>query len=359
MSGAVLSIFMNLYRPVNFGKFNIISGIQQLKHLCLAAPIKLTGFLIIAAAFSSHNAAAKAPHIVVTIKPLHSIVANITSGVATPELLLPDSQSPHTFRLKPSHRSAIEKADLVFWVGPQYELHLEKIMGLYPQKTVALIESPGIHLLKNRSDRDFLIEPPSPGGHSTHAHNHESDLHQHTHDHGEIDGHIWLSIENAIALAEQIANKLIAFDPPHREVYQQNLQRTTTELQALKQLIKKQLPKTKVPPYLVFHDAYQYFEREFELNSVGAVLINPHIPLTPRAIYQVRALVNHHQVRCIFYEPEFNHNILKPLLNTPNLSLQELDPLGVRQQKGLDCYKNMMLALASQLLSCQPEPSAQ
>lgn len=304
---------------------------------------------------------ANAPRIVVTIKPLHSIVANITSGVTTPELLLPDGQSPHTFRLKPSHRSAIEKANLVFWIGPQYELHLEKIMALYPQKAVALIDAPGIHILKNRSHRDFQIQQPPTKNHSAHdhSHGHGHDHQHHTHDHNEIDGHIWLSVDNAIVLAEEVTKRLKQIDPAHQKAYEQNRDRTILELKSLKQFLANKLSSEAVLPYLVFHDAYQYFEKEYKLNSVGTVLINPHLPLTPRAIHDIRQLTQEHRVQCIYYEPEFNHDMLKPLINLPNIQTHELDPLGVRQEKGPDCYRHTLLALASQLLSCQAEPEAQ
>lgn len=305
---------------------------------------------------SAYPIFATPPQIVVSIKPIHSIASHVTEGVSEPTLLLPDGASPHTFLLKPSHRQAIQQADFIIWVGENCETHLHKIMQQYPQKTLTLLSSPNVHKLPMRTDRDFSFYAQSQHNHHEGDH-HGHDHHGHDHHHGPEDAHIWLSIENAKVITQLIADKLATIDPEHAAQYQANATHYKEKLTRLSEELHQDFKATKPAPYLVFHDAYQYLEKEFNVQSVGTILINPHVPLTAGALSQVQKLIEKHQVACIFYEPEFNYQPLKPILNQKGLTLLELDPLGMQQKAGLGAYEGMMRLLAKQLTSCQSLPT--
>lgn len=315
---------------------------------------KLIAQLIILLCLPFSIATAKTPTIIVSIKPIHSITTHITQGITEPTLLLPDGASPHTFLLKPSHRKLIQEADLLIWVGENCETHLEKIIAQNKNKALTLMSHPHLNILPIRKDRDFsLLRNPIPKHEHQHKHEHEHDSHTHT---GNEDAHIWLSVENAKIITTAILERLIQIDPEHEQAYRGNAEKYLKQLDVLKASLAQNFTKNKPAPFLVFHDAYQYFETEFGVPSVGSILINPHVPLTARALSHIQSLIEKYHVGCIYYEPEYSHQALKPILSEQGLELFELDHLGVRQQKGLGCYEKMMLALSKQLLACQAKP---
>ncbi len=300
-----------------------------------------------------HSSLAKAPNIVVTIKPIHSIVSNITDGITEPSLLLPDEASPHTYQIKPSHRKILQDADLIFWIGESFETQLGKIMQQFPFNSFSLIEAPQLKLYPNRSVREFAMAHSAPTkNHKNEEKHHESHHHDHHHALNENDPHIWLSIDNAIQLTQYISQKLITADPGNQSAYLKNTTAYIQRLEQLKTVIKDKFKTQKPSAYLVFHDAYQYFETEFDLHSMGTILLNPHVPLTPKGLKEVQTLLAKHNIQCIFYEPEFSQQPLKPILAKSGVNLLELDPLGARQVKGKACYEKTMQQLAHQLLIC-------
>ena len=210
-----------------------------------------------------------APAVVVTIKPIYGLVASLMQDVGEPQLLLPDYASPHTFALKPSHYKQLHNADLIIWVGPHLETFLQDTLTpLEPRYgTLTLDTLNNLHHLPMRHDRDWQ-----------HAHDHNN------HSHEDMDDpHVWLSIDNAKIIANQMAQRLMASDPQHATIYQKNLNQLLARLTKLQKDLSQQLASVKTQPYLVYHDGYQYFEKEFELNGVGTVVINPQLPLSAKA----------------------------------------------------------------------------
>lgn len=292
-----------------------------------------------------------APNIIVSIKPIHSIASQITQGITEPVMLFPEGASPHTFALKPSHRTAIAKADLLVWVGEDCETHLQRVLQQYPKKTLTLMQVPALHRLPIRTQREFNILADH-NSHDDHDHHHAQDHHKHEHAH-QTDAHIWLSIENAKVITQAIAERLAQLDPDNSAAYLKNAKHYLNELTQLKSALETILKDKQPAPFLVFHDAYQYFEHEFGVNSAGTVLLNPHVPLTPRSLNHIKSIIEQNRVACIFYEPEFNHQPIKNNFQDSGIRLLELDPLGVRQPKGKDSYAMLMQALAAQIGLCQ------
>jgi len=326
--------------------FNIFSNFLTLPHKELRTHTlakKLTNYVFaILAICPVCSSLATPPKIVATIKPIHSIISNITDGVIEPSLLLPDEASPHTYQIKPSHRKILQDADLIFWLGESYETPINKVMQQFTRKSFSLISAPKLKLYANRSIREFVMTSSPTTKH-----------HGHHHALNENDPHIWLSVDNAIQLTRYISQKLILADPDNESIYLKNTASYLQRLEQLKITIQNIFEQQKPAPYLVFHDAYQYFEKEFHLQIMGTILLNPHVPLTPKGLKEVQSLLTKHNIQCIFYEPEFGQQPLRPILARSGVTLLELDPLGARQVKGKACYEQTMQQLAVQLLRCE------
>ncbi len=284
-----------------------------------------------------------APKVVVTIKPLHALVTKIMHGVGEPVLLLPNDASPHTFALKPSTLKQLQQAQLVMWVGPSLELFMERpLKELKPAYgIITFLKIPTLHLLAQRQGRLW----------EDHAHEHD---HDHTHDYRDetIDPHFWLSVDNAIIVVNYVEQYLSKIDQANQSVYHHNAQQLQKSLKALKASIDKKLQNVHETPFLVYHDGYHYFENEFNLNAAGTFMLNPHLPISAKALNDVKKLIRDKKVKCVFRETEFNDSNIERLLNDAGVTFTELDPLGARIKAGPDAYQEIMLGIASSLQNC-------
>lgn len=289
-----------------------------------------------------------APTVAVTLKPIHSLVASVMEGVGTPLLLLPDGASPHTFQLKPSTLKSLKEADLIVWVGPSLEMFMTKpLSSLTPKYGFIEIQTiQNLVKLPLREGREWQHgDPEDPHGHD---HSHSA--------HGHIDPHFWLSNANAQTIVKVTAEHLSKADPNHAKQYQANAQKTLAKLRTLKTNLQGQLASVQTEPFLVYHDGYQYFEKEFNLKAVGTMVINPHVPLSANGLTQIKELIKARGVKCIFKETEFSERIIENSLGNQFVKIKELDPLGVHIPKGPDHYERTLLELGKTIHDClQPE----
>lgn len=289
--------------------------------------------------------------IVVSLKPIHSLVAGLTEGITTPDLLLPDGASPHTFSLKPSHLKKLKQADLIIWVGPELELFMQKAMQqMQPTLgTIALLQIPGLSLLPQRHGRMWQDL-------HDHHHDEEDKDKDHDHDHASheenIDPHFWLATDNAQVVVNYLSTYLTRVDPVHAKQYQANAKKLQKSLQQLKMTLRQQLQHVQQQPFLVYHDGYQYFEQEFHLQAIGTLVLNPHLPLSAQGLHAMQKLIEAKKIRCVFRETEFNDTMILNALNKLPVTVAELDPLGVRQAPGPDNYEKTMLALGTTFKDC-------
>lgn len=286
-----------------------------------------------------------APYVVVTLKPIHSLVASIMEGVGEPHLLLPDGASPHTFHLKPSTLKQIQQADILVWVGPTLELFMVKPLQQISAKSslITLLDIPNLKTYPLRQGRDWQTS-------------HED--HEHSHDHGtdNRDPHVWLSIENAQIIANFLAQDLSKRDPQNAKIYQQNAKILNEKLLKLQVGLKSLLNTSQSHPFLVYHDGYQYFEKEFNLNAVGTMIVNPHVPLSAYGLKMIKDLIQKQGIHCVFRETEFNDKLIQHSLNELGINVAELDPLGARQKPGPDNYEQTLNQLGKTLSEClQPK----
>ncbi|MFA7430034.1 MAG: zinc ABC transporter substrate-binding protein [Rhodospirillaceae bacterium] len=309
-------------------------------------PLRSSVFAVAALAALSGRAAAEPPTVVASITPVYSLVAAVMDGVGQPTGLLPPGASPHSYALKPSQARMLSQADLVFWVGPGLEGFLNQALdGLTNTAHVmALHDAAGVVRLKARA-----------GGVWNDA---DKDGHDHDHDHeGEsFDAHVWLDPRNARAWTTAIAERLAATDPANADAYRRNAAATLTRLASLEKTLAERLEPVKEISYLVFHDAYQYFEHRFGLTPAGAVSVSPeHVP-GARRVAELRALVRDRNAVCVFSEPQFQPRLVQVVVEGTEAKADILDPLGSAHAPGPDHYFLMMQDLAEALVRCLKRP---
>lgn len=280
---------------------------------------------------------AKTPSILVTIKPIHSLVSGLTLGISRPALLIEGTQSPHDYALKPSDRRLLNEADLIIYTGPAIEGFMHTLENkLDKKRLLALSELPGIKTLPVRPQHSLKQEMD----------------HDHHHHDSAIDGHIWLSIENAKTISQQLYQWLIKIDGDNRDRYTTNLQRQLDELNALQGQIRQQLIPVKQKPFMIYHDAFQYFEQEFGLQRSFFVTPSPEQQPGIKQVQHLRSIIRENKLKCIFYEPPYVPGILKTITEDQPVKVLPLDPTGAQLTADDRLYFTLMHNIASQLQTC-------
>jgi len=282
--------------------------------------------------------------VVVTIKPVHALVAGVMRGVAEPKLLVRGTASPHTYALTPSDTAALYDAAVFFRVSPQLEPFTPKIVRALPKEVqvVSLMGAPGLELLGVRRGPAFERN----GGHAAHA--------------GEpnmVDGHAWLDPENAKAMVAYIAEILSQKDPTHAEAFRSNAQELRQRLDLLKHELEQVLTPVADRPYIVFHDAMHYFERRFNLNAVGSISVSPEIPPSAGRLIVLRRKLNAVGARCAFAEPRFSMALVSAVVEDTGARVGMLDPEAINLAPGPNLYFTLMRTLAADLTRCLTLPA--
>jgi zinc transport system substrate-binding protein len=292
---------------------------------------------------------AAAPKVVVTIKPIHSLVAGVMQGIGDPELLVTGAQSPHTFTLRPSDVQKLTSAQLIVWVGKDFETFLPHTLESLPAQTkvVGLLGSQGIAHLPIR--QGGIWEDQHNHGHATTDQAEHDDANQDTHS---SDSHIWLSPQNAREIVTLVKEALIALDPANTERYQQNARQMKTRINDLDQELFVRLSKVQWVPYIVFHDAYQFLERHYRLNAIGSITLSPDRTPGAKRIHEIHSKLEKLEARCIFSEPQFEPKLLKTIVAGTQVRTGVLDPLGADLPAGSDAYFTLMRRLADNLVGC-------
>jgi len=291
-----------------------------------------------------------APKVVASIKPVHSLVAAVMEGVGEPTLIVKGSASPHTYALKPSDAEALEAAGIVFWTGHGLELFLGDALETLATsaKVVELAEAPGIELLPVREGGAFEDHQHDDG------HDAEQDHDSHdSHDMaGEGDMHFWLDPENAKLMVSQIATTLAEADPVNASIYQANAEAEQLRLDELEAEINAILAPVKDRPFIVFHDAYQYFEARFGLKLAGSITVTPDTLPGAARIDELKARLAELGAACVFAEPNFAPTIINAITEGSAAKSGTLDPEGGALEPGIDLYPNLLRGLATSLVEC-------
>ena len=308
---------------------------------------KLTFILLILSLFTIFSSANADIKVVASIKPIHSLASYLMDGVGKPDLIVDGYASPHGFAMKPSHAKMLQNADLIFWVGEDLENFLEKPLKSIAKKAekIELMEINGLEKLKFRERNIFE-------GHDDHGHKEKKhDDHGHEkHAHGEHDPHVWLDPLNAKVILSEMAEHLIEKDPSNASTYKTNLKKAHKALDNLTKKVKSELKKDFKS--IVFHDAYQYFEKRFNVNVLGAFTVNTDILPGAEQLAEIREIIEHEKVTCVFSEPQFNPNIIKAVAKDTNIKTGVIDPLGATLDPGKDLYFDLIRNMYASFKSC-------
>ncbi len=337
--------------------------------------LTITLFFTLTLSFSA-NAEIK---VVASIKPIHSLASYLMDGVGKPDLIVDGYNSPHGFALKPSHAKMLQNADLIFWVGEDLETFLEKPLKSIAKKAekIELMEIKGVKKLEFRERNIF--DGHDDHGHDDHKehghkedkhddhkehghkedkhddhkeHGHKEDKHDdhHEHAHGEHDPHIWLDPINAKAILSEMAEHLIEKDPNNASAYKANLKKAHKALDNLTKKVKSDLKGDFKS--IVFHDAYQYFEKRFNVNVLGAFTVNTDVLPGAEQLAEIREIIEHEKVTCVFSEPQFNPDIIKAVAKDTNIKTGVIDPLGATLDPGKDLYFDLIRNMYASFKSC-------
>ena len=310
-------------------------------------------------------------NVVTSIKPLHSLTSYIMEGVGEPDLIIDGVASPHNFQIKPSHAKMLQKADLVIWVGEDLESFLPSALKSIPKNAIVfeLLDQSGLKKLKFREKNIFEgHEDHDEHGHDEHAkkeddhdddheeHGKKEDDHddhghdEHGHAHGEYDPHIWLDPSNAKVIVKKITNQLSKIDKDNSSVYKANSKKLLKDLDGLMKEVKNEINKDA--SFVVFHDAYQYFEKRFGINVIGALTVNPDVMPGAEQLSEIREVIEHEKAKCIFSEPQFNPNIINSIASDTGVKTGVLDPLGANIDKGKGMYFQLIKDMSGSLKEC-------
>lgn len=302
----------------------------------------LVGGLLAPGSSLAADGVAEPPRVVASILPVAAIAAAIMDGVAEPVLLLEPGASPHAYSLRPSEAGALADADLVLWIGEGLETFLQAPLEALAgdARIVELAGLPGLSLLPYRDG------PLSGEGGSDHDEAHAE------HGESDLDFHLWLSPANGRVMAAAIARTLEELDPAQSHAYAANLARFTKSLELAEAEIDTILAPVRGRPFLVFHDAYQYFEAHFDIAAEAAVHVSPAVQPGAARIAQMQALIQEHDAVCVFAEPQFEPRLLATVTENVEARSGVLDPLGGHLTLGPDTYPRLLVDLAQSLAAC-------
>lgn len=288
--------------------------------------------------------AAAAPRVLVTIKPIHSLVAGVMAGVVEPDLLIRGAGCPHDYSLRPSEAKLLSRAEVVVRVGADYETFLNKsLAGLAGKaRVVALDGMSGLVLLPARAggvwdeDEDHGHAGDSQGGRG----------------HEEANQHLWLDPQNGRAIVAGLVKILTETDPANGERYRQNGALLDRRLVDLDLRLSRQLQPVADRPFVVFHDAYPYLEKRYNLRAVGSITVSPGRAVGARRLSEIRARIKSSQARCVFSEPQFEPKLVAMLTEGTGVGSGVLDPVGVELKPGPEAYFQLMEGLGRSLREC-------
>ena len=308
--------------------------------------------------------------VVTSIKPIHSLASYLMDGVGKPDLIVDGYASPHGFSMKPSHAKMLQNADLIFWVGEDLESFLEKPLSSIAKKAekIELMEIKGLNVLKFR-ERNIFDEHghddhddhgKKEDDHDDHDHDDHGKKEEHDdhddhdghegHAHGEYDPHIWLDPMNAKVILNEMVEHLIENDAKNAAKYNSNLKKAFIEIDKLNKDVKAELSKSTAS--IVFHDAYQYFEERYDVKILGAFTVNTDVMPGAEQLAEIREIIEHDKITCVFSEPQFNPDIIKAVAKDTNIKTGVIDPLGATLNPGKDLYFDLIRNMYASFKSC-------
>ena len=305
--------------------------------------------LSLTATLMGGTAYADTPQVAVDIAPVHSLVARVMDGVGMPDLIIQPGASPHEYSLRPSEAAALQNSDLVFWIGPDLTPWLtDTIETLAKDASVtSLLDLDGTVQLDFRESALFEVHD-----HDDWHDDHDGTAAHDKHDHGDHDPHAWLSPKNAMTWLNVIAGQLSSADPDNAGTYFANAAAGRTEIELLIGEVTATLDRVRGTRFIVFHDAYQYFEMDFNFQASGAISLSDASDPSPARITEIRDRVMRQGIDCVLAEPQFNPKLIATVLDGTDAKTGIVDPLGSDLEPGSSLYPELIRNLSTALASC-------
>jgi len=298
-------------------------------------------FVVFVASFLLIGPAQADVKVLTSIKPLQLIAAAVQDGVAVPEVLLPPGASPHHYALRPSDVRKVQSVDLLYWIGPDMEGFLPRVLNGRTLPSVAVQDLPGLKL------RHFAQDSASHEDDD-----HDGDEHDHDHRPGSVDAHLWLSPLNARVIAAKMAADLSAADPANAARYQSNLKGFNQRLDALDTRLKARLAGVAGKPYFVFHEAFDYFEDNYGLKHAGVFAVAAEVQPGAQHVAAMRTRLQAVGKTCVFSEPPLRPRLAETLVAGLPVKLAELDALGGYTPATAQGYEQLLEKLGNDLAGC-------
>ena len=295
-------------------------------------------FVAFVASFLLIGSAQAEVKVLTSIKPLQLIAAAVQDGVAIPEVLLPPGASPHNYALRPSDVRKVQSVDLLYWIGPDMEGFLPRVLSSRTLPSVAVQDLPGMKLRRFAED--------------SHSHAEDADEHDHDHRPGTLDAHLWLSPVNARVIADKMAADLSAADPANAARYQSNAKAFDERLDALDQRLKQRLTSVEGKPYFVFHEAFDYFEEAYGLKHAGVFSVAAEVQPGAQHVAAMRKRLQEVGKTCVFSEPPLRPRLAETLVAGLPVKLAELDALGGYTPATAQGYEQVLEKLGNDLAGC-------
>ena len=297
-------------------------------------------------------------NVMASIKPIHSLVSMVMEGVGEPSLLVGGAASPHTFSLKPSQARQIEKADVIFWVSPTLETFLEKPLETIGSsaKTYELIEMTSLKRLSFREGGPFEghlhDDHDDHKEHAEEGHGKHKEHAEEGHSDDESDPHVWLDPENAKLMLSYISHELGEIDPANASKYEENAATAKLSIDKVSLSIEKELNPYKGSGFIVFNDAYQYFENRFGLQASGSISVHPDTVPGAQRMSEIRKVLSNPSVKCVFNEPQFETRVINTIIDGTGKKSVQIDPLGASLTPGKRLYLDLMMNMGESFHEC-------
>jgi len=305
--------------------------------------------------------------IITTIQPITSLVSAVIGNTGKTISLIPTQISPHEYKLKPSDIKKLQNGNIIFYVSDHLETSITKVFENLPKniKSINLMEDAGIKHLAIRDNEAWERHDHRHGHGDHHDHDkkakehddHEDEKHAKKHDdhnnhEKEDDVHIWLSPDNAVKIIKKVNKELSLYFPENAKTYNKNTNQMIKKINELEVELKNELSGIKDKPYIVFHDAYQYFETSFDLNAVGSIALDGDIASSPKQISFIKDKIVKFKASCVFQEPQFDSKLVKIVAEGTNAQIGTLDPLGLNIKSGENFYLQLLKNMAKSLKDC-------
>ena len=312
----------------------------------------------------STSVMADVPNVAADIAPVHSLVSRVMDGIGAPKLVVQSGASPHGYRLRPSEAKALQDADLVFWMGEELTPWLDGALKTLASKAsiTTLMDQEGVILHDFRESVLFEAHDHSDHNDEKDHDDHDDDKDHDDHDddkdhddhddHGGHDPHSWLSPENAKLWLNIIASKLSVSDPENAATYFMNAAAGQTEIEEMITEVSATLKPVQGGKFVVFHDAYQYFENDFDFYASGAISLSDASDPSPARVAKIQKRIRDEGIQCVLAEPQFKRGLVATVLEGSEATASVIDPLGADLKTGPKLYTQLIINMSKKLRNC-------